>query len=72
MLYYVLCIIKVHIVFCVILYVEYFYILKDKNIVYDSEMWKLLLCLTFNVYVVGNVWLREKSEKKDHCDFYFV
>jgi len=32
MLYYILCIIKVQVVFCVILYVEYFYILKDKNI----------------------------------------
>jgi hypothetical protein len=58
-------------VFCVVLYVEYFYILKEKKIVYDPEMWKLLLCLTFIVSVVGNVWLWEKNEKREHCDNFF-
>jgi hypothetical protein len=28
---------------------------EGKKIVYDPEMWKLLLCLTFTVFVVGNV-----------------
>jgi len=59
-------------VFCVILYVEYFYILKEKKIVYDPEMWKLLLCLTFTVSVVGNVWYEKKSDKREHCDNFFI
>ena len=44
---------------------------EGKKIVYDPEMWKLLLCLTFIVSVVGNVWLWEKNEKREHCDNFF-